>query len=363
MPGIAVISAFNPHNYGMYSVDLAAHRFFGELGVPFTPVVTQERTRTGRLRFELLRDSARFAEFDAVVYWGDFMNNPMWGAGDFVAREAKRHHVHDPQRAWENWCELYLNLKHQHPKLRVFAFGGCFLGADGPALARARTQFQEFIRSAELVLPRDERSLAIVRQAAPGGHVLPGMDCAWLLPFAPRAENSNWSHFVCFLGRTLRRRSRSFLRELARRTGLRPIWVDWMNLRQPRFIAHWNFERMHRLIAGASFVVTDTYHLTINALNRGVRTICLHDAAQGETDGTCGDAKKGALMTQTGMASMLVDLRAKGSLADRICEKLEGVDARAEAAAFENIDRRRKDFRETIQAALKPDKICGETKS
>ena len=354
MHRIAVISAFNPYNYGMYSVDLAAHQFFSELGVPFTPVVTQQRTRTGRLRFELVRDASQFAGFDAVVYWGDFLNNPMWGAGAYVQREAKRHKVHDPQSAWENWCALYLDLKRRHPTLRVFAIGGCFLGADGPALPRARAQFEEFIQSAELVTPRDDRSLAIVRQIAPGDRVLPGMDCAWLLPFAPRANTDDSSYFVCFLGRTLRRQSRRFLGELARMQGLRPIWIDWMNLNRPRFIAHWNFERMHRLIAGARFVVTDTYHLTINALNRGVRTVCLYDAGQSESDGTCGDAKKRALLEQLGMTSMLVDVQGEKSLAGRIAERLESVDPQAEAEAFANIARRREGYRATLLAGLKP---------
>lgn len=351
---IAVISACNPYNYGMYSADLAAHQFFSDLGVPFTQMVTQRRTHTGRLRFELFRDPARFAEFDAVVYWGDFLNNPMWGAGDYVEREARRHKVRDSQQAWKNWCALYLNLKHRHPALRVFAIGGCFLGADGPALPRARAQFQEFIQSANLVTPRDDRSLAIVRQLAPGGRVLPGIDGAWLLPFAPRPRTGDSSYLVCFLGRTLRRQSRKFLRELARRTGLRPVWIDWMNLRRPRFIAHWNFERMHRLIAGARFVVTDTYHLTINSLNRGVRTVCLYDPEQSESDGTCGDAKKRLLLQETGMASMLVDVRGEGSLAGRIAERLESVDPQAEAEAFANLARRREGYRATLIAALKP---------
>lgn len=350
---IAVISACNPYNYGIYSADLAAHRFFGELGVPFTQIVTQQHTQAGRLRFELVRDPAHFAEFDAVVYWGDFLNNPMFGAREYVDREARRHQVHDPQQAWENWCALYLNLKRRHPALRVFALGGCFLGADGPALPRAQVQFQEFIQSAELVTPRDDRSLAIVRQLSPGSAVRPGMDGAWLLPFAPRVQTAESPYFVCFLGRTLRRQSRRFLRELARRTGLRLVWIDWMNLRRPRFIADWNFERMHRLIAGASLVVTDAYHLTINALNRGVRTVCLYDPRQSEAEGTCGDAKKRVLLEQSGMASMLVDVQGEAPLADRIWERLAAVEPQAEADAFANLARSREAYRATLLAALK----------
>ncbi len=349
MRRIAVISAFNPYNYGMYSVDLAAHEFFTELRIPFTSMVTQQRTRTGRLRFEVVRDPARLAEFEAVVYWGDFLNNPMFGAGDYVQREAKRHHVSDPEQAWENWCAFYLNLKRRHPKLRVFAIGGCFLGADGPALARTGNQFQKFIHSAELVTPREDRSLEIVREIVPAKSVQPGMDCAWLLRFAPRVAVDS-SYFVYFMGRTLRHESQTFIKELARQQGLRAVGIDWMNVRQPRFIAHWNFERMHRLIAGARFVVTDTYHLTVNALNRGVRTVCLYDGQQAESDGTCGDAKKRAMLEQAGMTSMLVDVRGAKSLADSIGERLESVQPQAETEAFEKIVRRRESYRALLKA-------------
>ena len=356
MAGIAVISAFNPYNYGMYSVDLAAHHFFTELGEPFTHVVTQRRTRTGRLRVKLLREVPQFGEFDSVVYWGDFLNNPMWGAADYVEREAKRHQVRDPQQAWGNWRDLYLNLKRHHPKLRVFAIGGCFLGADGLGLARARKPFQEFVHSADLVSPRDDRSFEIVRQLVTHGRVLPGIDCAWLLPFEPRPEPHTSSYFVSFLGRTLRHKDCRFIREVARRTGLRPVWIDWMNLRPPRFLAHWNFERMHRLIAGARFVLTDAYHLVINSLNRSVRTVCLHDADQSESNGTCGDVKKRILLEQVGLPSMLVDVGDRTTLARRIVERMEACESTAEAEAFAKIARRREQFRATLLAAFKP--IC-----
>ena len=54
--------------------------------------------------------------------------------------------------------------------------------------------------------------------------------------------------------------------------------------------------------------MTDTYHFTINALNRRVRTVCLHDEAHAEADGTLGYAKKRFPMQQHGMRQMLVDV-------------------------------------------------------
>lgn len=352
MGRIAVIAAFNCHNYGMYSVDLAAEQFFNELGLPYTQIVTQQRTRTGRLQFHLLRQPSEFAVFDRVVYWGDFLNNPMWGAVDYSHREIQRHGVPGPEEARANWQELYLSLKRHQPALRVFAIGGCFLGAEGPGLEGSRRPLEEFLQSAELVMPRDEPSYDMVQRLAPGGHVRQGMDCAWLLPVEPTRMAAASSHFICFLGRTLRRREPRLARELSRATGLRSVWIDWLNLRPPRFLAHWNFARMRRLIAGARFVVTDTYHLAVNALNHGIPTICLYDAKQSAEQGTCGDVKKRALMEQAGFASQLVDVGEPGSLAQRILERLGASDPAEAAAAFAQIAQRRKNFREFLRQAL-----------
>lgn len=352
MGRIAVISAFNCHNYGMYSVDLAAEQFFNELGLPFTQIVTQQRTRTGRLQFHLRRQPSEFAVFDRVVYWGDFLNNPMWGAVDYSHREVQRHGVTGREQAGKNWQELYLNLKRYHPALRVFAIGGCFLGAAGTGLERFRRPLEEFLQSAELVMPRDEPSFEMVQRLAPAGRVRQGMDCAWLLPVEPARKAAASSHFICFLGRTLRRRQPRLAGELARATGLRAVWIDWLNLRPPRFLAHWNFSRMRRLIAGARFVVTDTYHLAVNALNQGIPTICLYDAKQSAEQGTCGDAKKRALMEEAGLAAQLVDVGEPGSLARRIRERLAASDPAEAAAAFAQIAQRRTDFRKFLRQAL-----------
>lgn len=352
MSRIGVISAFNPYNYGMYSVDLAAHHFFGQLNQAFTPIVTQRRTRVGRLSFELVRDPAQLGAFDTLVYWGDFLNNPMWGAGDYGPREISRHRARDAAQAWADWLALYLQAKQRHPHLRVYALGGCFLGADDPSLAHARDALREFVVTAELVAPRDPRSFEFLRSLAPQGPLIQGMDNAWLLPFDPAPGPATPGHFVHFFGRTLRRAPKAFIDDISRTTGLRPVRVDWMNWRRPRFVAHWNFMRMHRAIASARFVVTDAYHLVINSLNRRVPVVCLYDAEQSASDGSCADAKKRILMEQLGLQAWLVDVQAGEPLDQRVLQSLQQLsDADAETA-WEGIDQRRAAYRSVLSSAL-----------
>jgi hypothetical protein len=360
MPGIAAVSAYNPRNYGMYSVDLAAGSFFGGLGLPHTPIITQSRRwighrrRTGRLCFEILRDVRELGRFDTVVYWGDFLNNPMWGQDDYAMREVRRHRVAGLRQGLENWRALYLELKRHHPSLRVLAVGGCFLGTDGDALATVRAPFQRFLETADLVAPRDERSFEILHALAPDARLAQGMDCAWLLPFPPRPGRSRDGHFVWSLGRTFRGDQRRLIRELSRLTGLRAVQVDWLNLHRPQFLAHWYFERMHRLIAGAEFVLADAYHLVINTLLRGVRAVCLHDPAAAESDGSCGDAKKAILLRQVGMPEMLVDVRQEDSLARRVQERLLAFGEADLDRALSRFQVRRDGFRRTLETALRP---------
>jgi len=350
--GIAVVSAHNPLSYGMYSVDLAAEQFFGELGLPATHVVTQGPTRSGRMRFRLVRSPQELAAFGTVVYWGDFLNNPMWGERDYAGREVKRGWSATREAAWPQWCELYLDPWRLAPATRVFAIGGCFLGADGPAPAGTAERFARFIRSAELVAPRDGRSLETVRRLEPGGRLEEGMDCAWLLRHPPPPDRSGSRYFVCFLGRTLRGRDRGFLDALARRTGLRPVWLDWLNLDKPRFVADWRFRQMQRRIAGAAFVVTDTYHLVINALNRGVPAVCLHDGSQSAQDGTLGDCKKVALLEQLGLPGLLVDVTTPDDLAGRIAAAVEATAGPALEAPLAAFARRRADYVDLLRRAL-----------
>lgn len=341
LTGIAVISAFNPDNYGMHSVDLAARQFFADIGLPVTHVVTQERRRTGGLRFRLVRSPRDLASFDTIVYWGDFLNNPMWGAQDYVDREVKRRWSPTREAAWENWCSLHLDVKRRSPDARVFGVGGCFLGADGPEFTAAGTRFLDFVRSADLLLPRDEGSLETLRRLVPEARVEPGMDCAWLLRHPPAPDRSRSDYFVCFLGRTLRGRDRGFLGELARRSGLKPLWLDWLNLEKPRFIADWRFRQMHRRIAGARFVVTDTYHLVINALNRGVPAICLHDGTQIRQDGTLGDQKKNLLMAQLGLPWLLVDVARTSDVAAAILQAVDACTGTAFTSALQTLNGQR----------------------
>ncbi|HEU6448561.1 MAG TPA: polysaccharide pyruvyl transferase family protein [Verrucomicrobiae bacterium] len=351
MSGIAVVSAANIKNYGMYSVDLSGDVFFRKLNRSFTPVVTQGFSRAGKLRFQVFRRPQDFAAFDKVIFWGDFLNNPMWGCQEYAKREARHYRAANLQEGMERWRELYLGLKRHCPATRILAVGGCFLGANENLEPSFRQALEEFLDSAELVAPRDERSLEILRALAPGAKLAEGIDCAWLLA-VPRRKERNRGYFIYFFGRTLQSADISWIEELSRRTGLRAVTLNWLDWDQSHFKAHWYFKWMQWRIAGAEFVVTDTYHLALNSLNAHRRVVCLYDSGQRENEGSCGDAKKPLLLRQVGLPQLLLDVNGENFLAAAVYDRLQTIaDDHVEKALAVFAGRREK-FRRLVETAL-----------
>jgi hypothetical protein len=59
--------AYNPHNSGMYSVDLSARQYFTALGVDHELCVSQNRTRVGVLRYRLVRSADELRHIDTLA--------------------------------------------------------------------------------------------------------------------------------------------------------------------------------------------------------------------------------------------------------------------------------------------------------
>lgn len=79
------------------------------------------------LCYLLVRSGEDLRGYDAMIYRGDFLNNPMWGAGDYAEREVKRHAASGLSEGFENWRRLYLQAASGLPQsTRIFSFGGCF---------------------------------------------------------------------------------------------------------------------------------------------------------------------------------------------------------------------------------------------
>lgn len=180
---IGVVCAFNPHNSGMYSVDLAARNFFTALGFDFDLIVTQSETSGatksfGDLNFRVIRDQSLFRDYDLVVYWGDFLNSPAYGMRDFAKREVKLHGAESRDAGYEFWQTLMLgDPEGLTPCISVSnnLQGLPDNSADNPVVSTAYAErFSAFY-------PRDPLGLKKLRSFSPGASCFQGVDAAFLL--------------------------------------------------------------------------------------------------------------------------------------------------------------------------------------
>jgi hypothetical protein len=288
MTRTAIICAYNPRNCGMYSVDLSAKRFFEELGVAHDLCVTQGPTEFGKLRYRLVRSVAELRDYSAVVYWGDFLNNPMWGHADYAQREMTLYSAPSLAQGFRNWQQLYLEAgPHLTASTRILAFGGAFIGMEPFMEDRSIAEtFGRFMRRTTAVIPRDPASFAhVAGWSAPSSTVSLGFDCASLMT---RRSPARWRlpYFAYSFRRSMSKGdARSLVLHMERETGLRGVRVKWLTPRRSGPALHAEFLVDLALMRHARFCLTDTYHFAVNSMAQGSLPLCVvrDEAAVGST--------------------------------------------------------------------------------
>lgn len=306
----AIICAanLNKRNSGMYSVDLAAQQYFSKLGRPYDLCMTQGDSVVGSLRFRKLRTPEDYLDYKNIVYWGDFQNNPLWGANDYCNKEIAHEGVTDREIAFQNWANRYLLL----PRLigsdaDVYAIGGSFMGAreylSDPAVSQP---FLDFLSSAKRIIVRDSASYRLLSTLSHNPGIMQGFDCAALLSLPPGPKGN---FFVYSFRRTIGKEDgRRLARAVEKATGLKAVAINWLG-KKPRFRSlHGNFERNSRLISQAQFALTDIYHFSVNSFSRGTPALCIGTRA-GDFQSTLDDHKKFVLYEMLGSDSLIFDGR------------------------------------------------------
>lgn len=304
LPRIAVVCAANGMNAGMFSVDLAAQAYLSSLPCRFemfmaAPTRIDHDFGAGPMR--LLSSPEQLAPFDVVLYWGDFLTNPIYARNDFTTMMIDRGICPDRAAAMAHWRRLMLPGDGVRPGQRIAAIGGNFQH-DFPTLdLRLMADMEALATRFDLILPRDDfslRNLARFFDFDRLGRVRPGLDPAFLLPPLRRRPVRGFSFAF----------ARSQLHDpdalVPALPGLRALPVEgWLRLRPKGAAAQLLAWRQQ--IAASAFVLTDIYHLAVNALNMGVPVILLANDVDRQS-GTLGDFKKHALMRTLGLDDWLV---------------------------------------------------------
>jgi hypothetical protein len=329
MARIAVVCAFLPsRNTGMFTVDLSAYAYFTNafpndevtlycLGSTAKLGYSRDETHQEYLQLSDHLDAVR--EADLIVYWGDFLHaKGYWEAdlGGWLVRDG----ISPDRDAARELIYRALMLEDASDEVlaKVVVFGGTIItiGANDLADARYAKALRRLITKAGGVYFRDALSAT---KASPlrGDQATLGSDCALQLnredflkyglvdsfPEKPGEKlgvffgRSKWIAQPLALGRAV-----------ARQMGAEAMWVPWLRSapRQLPLARMFGFpatrepplpkEAIAKLLE-CKAVVTDTYHLCVNAWNLGIPAVCIGFGSQ-HVGHTLGDKKKEILYGQ-----------------------------------------------------------------
>ncbi len=308
---IAVICASAPGaNTGMESVDLALLelaekygfrdqiKFYRLYPAPITPGIVN----SSRISYSTIPSGAEFFQSQqAIIYWGDFLHMRQYQ--EAVARKLVAAGLSDNlAEAGTRVRQVFLQTGQQVEVLeRTLAFGGTLLfnTIQDELQEPYRAALERFLKLSKGVWFRDVYSA--LKACHIRGTFQPdclGVDCAALLDpdhlRQSRGGPAGRDLAGVFLGRTAGNVAPmlDFSADLARLLGLRPSWLRWGDaLAFPALTAISGQDAVRALndysespgpqtefflnsLLDYKIIITDTYHLCVNAWNLGVPAIC-----------------------------------------------------------------------------------------
>ncbi|MFY2823648.1 polysaccharide pyruvyl transferase family protein [Ruegeria sp. MALMAid1280] len=287
----------------MHSVDSAAVSFFSQYDCDFDLLCAQlPAGRKGAIagrNISLLENRSQLDDYSHIVFWGDFLNNPVYGAQDFSKKDTRLGFSASLDAGYERWQDLF-TFRDNPAQARVVSVGNNFQHD----FTRRRNKFvpplQRMAQEFTAFLPRDPfstRNLSRFFEFGTLNKIRQGMDCAFLLD-GRKGETENT--FSYFFGRSGFQGIDTLISQIEAATGLKPTHVEnWFRL-QPHN-ADSEFEKMRQKIAKSRFVITDTYHFAINSFVLGVPVIGM-GRTQTMQRGTGGDFKKRTLFEMLGQS-------------------------------------------------------------
>lgn len=301
----AVICAYNPRNTGMFTVDLAATTFFKNLNLDadlycFQSKFTKENTKSGSLKIKVIRNLDELSHYQAIIYWGDWQNNPVWGLNDFAKREVFRGYTKNTDHGFENWLNLYLPLRKDFSQ-KIYSLGNSFLGiTDFLKNTSSKNKImisERFSQAFDFILPRDKHSYDELRLLFPSIKLEEwGLDLAVLNNFN-ETINLNTSlkklHFSYFFNRSSieKKISKSLIDYIHNLSSNDPVKINnWLQI--SRLFPLYSIKNNFKTISSSQFLITDTYHLALNSLNMGTPAILIGDEEHQSLHSCCQNKKK-----------------------------------------------------------------------
>lgn len=356
---IAVVLAHNWANTGMYSVDLAAFRLFEAWGVTVDYFVasgarTNSLFKSGQVPIYRISDAGPLTQYDRVVYWGDFTTSPYYAIDDFASQLNSHDGPVSKNEVFKIWLDIFLMRGRDLSGQRLFSFAQNFqtLGAvtDKLNLPSLGSLYERFTS----IMPRDSVSTRELHAHFPSLSakiVTQGCDAAFLLPdqFSGPAER-NPKQIGIFLERTKIDNRQDLLSELTRR-GYKPLFLNqWLALPRNRF--HENFLKLCGNIRNSACILTDTYHLAVNAIRIGTTPVVIGADDRAQTS-TVSDYKKRVMLRDLESEDLYMAVPGKLMSPELIGRIADRIDALAGAENPHPVHRRSQQAAEAARSTFK----------
>lgn len=288
----AIICAPHEGNAGMRSVDQAAEDFFSLHDVDYSLFSAQRKNH--RMRgYRSFDDWDDVKQFSHIVYWGDFLNNPFYGYKSFPERSRRWGLGESRREALSRWKTLFNPANPGDKKL--FAVGQNFQQYFGDKKIDFGAVFHRLENSFEALVVRDSFSFQNLSRALDFSmlsKVKQGLDCAFLQSERLSGKRGNGT-FVYYFRRSKLSNPKDLVRRIEASTGLRGVELEsWIPL--PRGNWDGRFHELKTMIDNAELVVSDTYHVCVNAMQSRTPTVSLGRKAERQI-GTIGEFKKRVL--------------------------------------------------------------------
>ena len=334
MKKVAFVCAYPPtRNTGMATVDLSAHSLLRRWGIDCATsfytlgdaAAVPYRPDKFPFQYESLHDRLEIVhEADAILLWGDFLQSAGYWRADLVPR-LLRQNIATSQEQAENLVHRALLLEGAGDEVhrKTILFGGTTIidSAKDVASRRYQENLKKLVSLAAGAYFRDAITAARMAPYRSADSTL-GIDSAFLLrnedllklPDFTQSEASDRRGIGIYFGRSPNLITQLvFARRVARRLRETPSWVSWLNTgrRRTPIVEAFGMRVKNGSSPGAllsqvarcRYVITDTYHLAINAWRLGIPVICLGEGA-GANDSSLSDKKKEVLYRMYGAGPM-----------------------------------------------------------
>jgi hypothetical protein len=315
------------NNPGMLSVDLAFDKIRNMISVPISlsrfclrgsPPIELDKQGV-ELSYKNIEDNFdEILNSDLILFWGDFSHSIQYYLNDILPDLQTSHPTSKPitlLRSIFNY--LLLNNAPKKCLNKSISFGTSLAGVDHsllcnfPLYAKSLTRF---IHLSHATFFRDSYSsnlASLITSFSNLDHV--GMDCSLLLNKNDYLKFSNiksvhHTHKKCFIyfNRTkgFDLEVQSFTQRLCHQLKVEFEWLPWLECRpenlyslRKRFsslnLPDYNlpYGSLISKLLSASYVITDTYHLSLISRRLGIPTLCFGSGAQDPTQ-TTSDKKK-----------------------------------------------------------------------